>query len=333
MGRVTLKDVAKKADVSYQTVSKVLNGKAFISTTTEARIWDAIKELNYQPNIAARNLRTQKSNLIGFSWSPRDALNPIVDRFLYSTTRTLRDEGYHVLMFPNDEAKANRFWDLYYTGQVSGYVLTSTDHDDSRVAELINQNIPFATFGRANDDWEFNWVDIDGQYGIELVVDHLHSKQHEKIALFTWPEGSRAGEDRERGYFNQMQKMGTHTRPDWVVRMDGTVEAGYRSAQAILNLPENDRPTAIVCVSDILAIGAMNVIAAAGLQVGKDIAVTGYDNIPMTEFLHPPLTTVQQPVEAAGERVARMLLTQIDNKEASKEQALLRPNLVIRASA
>ncbi|MEM9774192.1 MAG: LacI family DNA-binding transcriptional regulator [Chloroflexota bacterium] len=333
MGRVTLKDVAKKADVSYQTVSKVLNGKAFISTTTEARIWDAIKELNYQPNIAARNLRTQKSNLIGFSWSPRDALNPIVDRFLYSTTRTLQDEGYHVLMFPNDEAKANRFWDLYYTGQVSGYVLTSTDHDDSRVAELIDQNIPFATFGRANDDWEFNWVDIDGQYGIELVVDHLHSKQHEKIALFTWAEGSRAGEDRERGYFNQMQKMGTHTRPDWVVRMDGTVEAGYRSAQAILNLPENDRPTAIVCVSDILAIGAMNVIAAAGLQVGKDIAVTGYDNIPMTEFLHPPLTTVQQPVEAAGERVARMLLTQIDNKEASKEQALLRPNLVIRASA
>ena len=333
MGRVTLKDVAKKADVSYQTVSKVLNGKAFISPATEARIWEAIKELDYQPNIAARNLRTQKSNLIGFSWSPGDDLNPIVDRFLYSTTRTLRDEGYYVLMFPNDEAKDNRFRDLYYTGQVSGYALTSTDHDDSRVAELIEQNIPFATFGRANDDWDFNWVDIDGQYGIELVIDHLHKQNHQKIALFTWPEGSQAGEDREKGYFGRMQQIGNTVQSDWIMRMNGTVEAGYQAAQTILELPKDKRPTAIVCISDMLAIGAMNAIAAAGLQVGKDIAVTGYDNIPMTEFLHPPLTTVQQPVEEAGERVARMLLTQIDNKEAAKEQDLLKPNLVVRASA
>lgn len=333
MGRVTLKDVAKKAEVSHQTVSKVLNGKAFISAETEARIWDAIKELEYQPNVAARNLRTQKSNLIGFSWSPGDDLNPIVDRFLYSITRILRDKGYYVLMFPNDLSSVKSYRELYYTGQVSGFVLTSTNHDDERVAELIEQKVPFASFGRANEAWEFSWVDIDGRSGIELVMDHLLEKGHHKIGLVTWPEGSQAGEARENGYFGKIEERGIHIPTDWIKRRDNSVEAGYQAAQDILSLAPEARPTAIACVSDLLAIGVMNCIAASGLSVGKDIAVTGYDNLPMTEFLHPPLTTVQQPVEQAGETVANLLLKQIDQKDLPKEQCLLKPELIIRATS
>lgn len=332
MGRVTLKDVAKKADVSYQTVSKVLNGKAFVTEATEARIWDAIKELDYQPNIAARNLRTQSSNMIGFSWSPGDALNPIIDRFLYSITQQMREKGYYILMYPNDDVHPGRFRDLFVTKQVAGYILTSTNHNDERVANLLEQEIPFASFGRANDEWDFNWVDIDGKHGIDLVMDHLIAKGHKKIALFTWPEGSQAGEDRESGYFEKMAGAGLSIDQTHIWRIDGSVESGYRAAQELLALKEN-RPSAIVCVNDMIAIGAMNCITAAGLQVGEDIAITGFDNMPMTEFLHPPLTTVQQPIEEAGQQITQLFLNQLGKKPVKPEQKLLKPTLVIRSSS
>ncbi len=330
MGRVTLKDVAKKAEVSYQTVSKVLNGKAFISAETETRIWNAVKELGYRPNIAARNLRTQTSNMVGFSWTPDDTLNPIIDRFLYSITRHLRSAERFVLILPEDRESVYSYRDLYYTGQVSGYILASTNHNDERIAALMKHGIPFASFGRANDDWDFCWVDVEGQHGIDLVMDHLLAKGHKRIALFTWPEGSQAGEDRETGYFQKMAAAGLPIHDGWVRRMHNTVEAGYQNAQAVLGL--ENRPTAIVCVNDMLAIGAMNAIAAAGLQVGKDIAVTGYDNIPMTEFLHPALTTVQQPVEEAGKVAAEMLLAQLDEQSVEEKGILLRPTLLVRDS-
>lgn len=332
MSRVTLKDVAKKADVSYQTVSKVLNGKAFISAETEIRIWEAVKELGYRPNIAARNLRTQSSNLIGFSWSPDDMLNPILDRFLYSVTKHLRESERHVLILPEEPQMAQYgYRDLYYSGQVSGFILASTNHNDRRVETLIKQGIPFATFGRANDEWEFCWVDVAGEQGIEAVMDHLIAKGHHQIALFAWPEGSQAGEDRESGYFNKMAAAGYAIENGWVRRMNNSVESGYQHAQAILAL--ESRPTAIVCLNDMLAIGAMNCIAAAGLEVGKDIAVTGYDNIPMTEFLHPPLTTVQQPVEEAGIAAAEMLLAQLSGTRTQDKNCLLIPKLLVRDSS
>ena len=333
MSRVTLKDVAKKADVSYQTVSKVVNGKAFVTEATEARIWDAIRELDYQPNIAARNLRKQSSNMIGFSWSPGDALNPIIDRFLYSITKQMRQEGYYILMFPRDISHGGSFRDLYQTKQVSGYILTSTNHNDERVAELLEQEIPFASFGRANDAWNFNWVDIDGKHGIDLVMDHLIANGHRKIALFTWPEGSQAGEAREAGYFGKLAANGIAINSEYVWRIDGSVESGYLAAQELVRKDAADRPTAIVCVNDMIAIGAMNCITAVGLEVGKDLAVTGFDNVPMTEFLNPPLTTVQQPIEEAGKLVADMMLAQLGRKKVEPKQTLLLPELVIRSSA
>ena len=332
MGRITLKDVAAEAGVSYQTVSKVLNGKAFISAETETRIWNAIKKLGYQPNIAARNLRTQSSNLIGFNWTPDDTINPIIDRFLYSITRHLRTANYYVLILPEDEhAESHR--DLYFRGQVHGYALASTNHDDPRVAALIEHNIPFVSFGRANDAWDFSWVDVDGGAGIEQVMDHLMERGRQRVALFTWPEGSQAGEDRERGYFGRMQMHNIPIRDGWVQRMNNSVESGYQAAQRMLQLAESERPDAIVCVNDMLAIGAMNCLAAAGLRVGEDIAVTGFDDVPMAEFLHPSLTTVQQPVEAAGEQVAKLLLAQFTKQAIVEKTRLLQPTLIVRQSS
>jgi DNA-binding LacI/PurR family transcriptional regulator len=338
MARVTLKDVAARAGVSYQTVSKVLNKQASVTAETEARIWEAIRELGYQPNVSARNLRTQSSNLIGYGWqrsidsSPR----PVLDQFLYNAAQRAEDDGYHMLAFLSGDdmdATLALYRDVYARRQVEGFVLADTNDDDLRIQLLIEESIPFASFGRANDEWDFCWVDVDGRSGMRQITIHLQEQRHEKIALITWPEGSRAGREREMGYFDQMAQAGLPVAAEWVLRGEHSVNQGYQLMTRLLNLPAALRPTAVACVSDELAIGAMHAAMAQGLAVGQDIAVTGYDNIPMSEFLFPPLTTVKQPIQQAGEWVIELLFRQINDEAIEQKGILLEPELIIRQSS
>ncbi len=337
MTRITLKDVAARAGVSYQTVSKVLNKQASVTAETEERIWEAIRELGYRPNVSARNLRTQSSNLIGYGWqrSENDAPRPILDQFLYSAIQCAEDEGYHMLAFlsgEDTESTLALYRDIYARRQVEGFILADTNEDDPRIATLINEGIPFTSFGRTNDDWNFCWVDVDGRSGMRQIVTHLQSRGHQKIALITWPEGSQAGGARESGYIEQMAQAGLTVSNDWILRGEHAVNQGYQLMSQLLDLTESDRPTAVACVSDELAIGAMNAVMARGLVVGKDVAVTGYDNVPMSEFLFPPLTTVKQPIHEAGKAVIDLLLQQINGDPIPQKNILLEPKLIIRQS-
>jgi DNA-binding LacI/PurR family transcriptional regulator len=147
MARITLKDVAAQAGVSYQTVSKVLNKQASVTPETEERIWEAIRTLGYRPNVSARNLRTQSSNLIGYGWqrSENDAPRPILDQFLYSAIQCAEDDGYHMLAFlsGNDtESTLNLYRDIYARRQVEGFVLADTNANDPRISLLIEEGIP-----------------------------------------------------------------------------------------------------------------------------------------------------------------------------------------------
>jgi LacI family repressor for deo operon, udp, cdd, tsx, nupC, and nupG len=120
---------------------------------------------------------------------------------------------------------------------------------------------------------------------------------------------------------------------EWIFRIINTVEAGYHAAGQLLELAAEKRPSAIVCLADIMAIGAMNRVTLAGLEINRDIAITGFDDTPMSEFLHPPLTTVRQPVELAGQRVVELVLAQFVGKSAIEKHVLLKPELVVRGSA
>jgi DNA-binding LacI/PurR family transcriptional regulator len=165
------------------------------------------------------------------------------------------------------------------------------------------------------------------------IITHLQARGHEKIALITWPEGSRAGGERESGYFEQMTLAGLPVAEEWVLRGEHAVNQGYQLMTQLLALPEINRPTAVACVSDELAIGVMNAAMAQGLAIGKDIAVTGYDNVPMSEFLFPPLTTVKQPIPEAGKAVINLLLSQINGDPIAQKNVLLEPELIVRQSS
>lgn len=225
------------------------------------------------------------------------------------------------------------FTELYASHQVAGFVIAHTIQNDPRIAYLMERQIPFVSFGRSNEAWDYCWVDIDGCDGIQQVVAHLAANGHQHIAYLGWQGVLKTGQHREEGYRQGLCQANLPFTPNYLIRGEDSTEAGAQGVQQLLALPEHLRPTAIVCASDLIAVGALNAATCAGLNVGTDIAITGYDNVPMTELLNPPLTTVHQPIRQVGEHVVDLLLKQLQGEPVEQPGVLLKPELVVRASS
>lgn len=335
--RVTLKEVATQAGVSYQTVSKVLNGQVHVSKPTEERIRQAARALGYRPNHIARSLRSHQTKLIGYSWedTPPNQFNPILDQFLESMVQAAEGYGYHLLAFPfrHGDERLALYRELIDTNRVDAFVISSVNYNDPRIPFLQSQNFPFVAFGRSNPEWTFPWVDVDGKAGLHLMMDHLLAQGHRRIFALAWPAESRVGQDRMEGYLEALAAAGLTTQEDWIRRGEGTYECGLEETARWLTLPKKHRPTAIVAFNDNMAIGAMSAARQAGLQVGVDLAVTGFDDIPMGQYLTPPLTSVRQPIWDVGKLVMEKLLEIFNHKKSEQSQILVKPELVIRESS
>ena len=333
---VTIKDVARRASVSIATVSYVFNESASISEATRARVLAAAKELDYRPSAIARGLRAQESRFIGYSWHYLlpDHWNPIMERFLYNVAEAAEAQGYHILMFtsPPDSEPWLFYEELMLTGQVDGFIVSDTNRDDGRIRYLLDSGFPFVDFGRANEEWDFPYVDVDGAEGVRQAVEHLLALGHRRIGLIAWPEVSLPGYYRYQGYVTTLQAAGISPDPAWIIRTEHTEPSSRQAAHTLLNLPPDRRPTAIVALSDLTAIGAMNAIYETGLQPGRDVAVIGFDDVPAAQYLRPPLTTLHQPIAEVGERVINMLLQLIRGEELEEQEVLLPPTLIVRES-
>jgi DNA-binding LacI/PurR family transcriptional regulator len=330
----TIKDVAREAGVSIATVSYVLNNKTeAISEDTRTRVWTAVRTIGYRPNVTARNLRSSRSKLIGYAWHEvsLEEVNTVLDRFVYSLARSAEAAGYHMLTFtfPKD-APIPVYDELIRTGRVDGFVIGSTVYDDPRVRFLLDQNFPFVCFGRANDGWEFPWVDTDGQQGTREAVDYLVSLGHRRIAMAAWPEDSLTGNFRVAGYLEGLRRAGIEQA--LIARGENSEQTGRDALVEWLDLPADERPTAILCVTDLVAIGVMNEAERRGLVVGKDLSVIGYDDAPLAQYLRPALTTLRQPIEQVGEALITMLEDAIESVEPEQRHVLLPPRLIKRAS-
>jgi len=334
---VTIKDVARRAGVSIATVSYVLNESAPISEATRARVLAAAAELGYRPSAIARGLRAQESRIIGYSWHqlPPNHWNPILDRFLYSMANAAEAQGYHILTFtsPPDSEPWLPYEELILTGRVDGFIVSNTNRDDKRIRYLLDNGFPFVAFGRANEEWDFPYVDVDGEAGIHQAVEHLLALGHRRIGLIAWPEVSLTGHYRYQGYVAALQTAGISPDPAWIARTEHTEASGRQAMRVLLSLPPDRRPTAVVALSDLMAIGAINAIYEAGLQPGRDVAIVGFDDIPTAQYLQPPLTTLRQPIAEVGRRMVNMLLRLIRGEELTERQALLPPTLIVRDSS
>lgn len=335
--KVTLKEVAVRAGVSYQTVSKVLNRQIQVSKQTEQRVMDAVHELGYRPNQIARNMRVKRSHMIGYSWVPTapNQVNHILDHFLSSMVMEAEAAGYHLLPFPfrEGQAQVDDYRELIHTGRVDAFVLSSVNYNDPRINFLLERKFPFVAFGRSNPELDFPYVDVDGAAGLSQAVHHLIAKGHRRIAAIAWPEDSRVGNERLRGYFETMQASQLDVRPEWIQRGEGTFEFGCEATARLLALPEADRPTAIVALNDTQAIGALRAIHDHGLEAGRDVLVIGFDDAPMSQYLFPSLTTIQQPIRTAGRKCVEILISLVKGEEPRERHVLLTPKLILRDSA
>lgn len=335
--RPTLKQVASLAGVSYQTVSKVLNGQAKVTKDTAERIWQAVHDLGYYPDEKARNLRTRRSRMIGYSWVPLppDQANPILDHFLQSMMDAGERLGYYILPFPHPAPTrlVATYQELISTGRVDGFIVSSVSFDDPRVDLLQQQAFPFVAFGRSNPEYEFPFVDVDGAAGLRMATEHLLQSGHRRIAALAWPESSRVGRDRLKGYLEAMEAAGITPEPAWIARGEGRIAFGRAATQRWLDGPPEERPTAIVALNDAMAVGAMQAAQTCGLHVGVDLAITGFDDAPLVQYLSPPLTSIRQPIWEIGQQVVSLLVKILQGTTPARPHILVEPHLIIRESS
>lgn len=351
-GGATLESVATVAGVSRQTVSNVLNAPERVAPETRQRVEDAIRELRYRPNRSARSLRTRMSRLIGYCVQPTPAgnLNPVLDRFVHAVTESAAEHGFHVLLFtaPAGSAGLDRYAELLAQRAVDGFVLADTVVADPRPGWLTDQGVPFVAFGRSwSGPDRGRWVDVDGAAGMTEAVEHLHALGHRRIAFIGWPEGSGVGDDRVAGYTAACLRLGLEPR---IVRAEGGADTGRALAGALLDGAAGGgtgggtggsgdgtggAPTALVCVSDESAFGALRALADRGLRPGEDVAVVGFDDTPAARLPGVDLTSLSQPIEQIGRESVLMLLGLLGLVELppGPEHRLLRPSLVVRASS
>ncbi len=265
----TLADVAERAGVSRQTVSNAVNNPDLLRADTLARVQEAIDELGYSPNRAARNLRTRASHLIGLRISPAQegTANATMDRFVHSLVETSREAGYHVLLFAGDAVDPIvGYDDLLRSTAVDAFVVTDTYLGNPQVVWLEERRAPFVAFGRPWNDPEARhpWVDVDGAAGTELATNHLLDRVTSRIAWIGWRKDSFIGEDRRSGWTRALHARGLPTT-GLASRVEDTVASG-REASAVLL--DEAHPSAFVCASDTLAMGVLHTLAERGLRAG-----------------------------------------------------------------
>ena len=333
----TLKEVAARAGVSYQTVSKVLNGQAQVSNETRQRIMDAVHELRYRPNQVARNMRARRSRMIGYSWTETLPSHDhhFVDQFLSSIVHKAEILDYYLLLFPfrDGAAQVDDYGELFYTGRVDGFILSNVNHDDQRIRFLVEHKISFVAFGRSNLELDFPHVDVDSADGIRQVMQHLISRGHRRIAVIELPEDSHLGNERLRGFFESMEANGLEVRAAWIRHGEGTYEFGYEAASGMIELPASERPTAIVTSNDTQAIAVFQAAREHGLEMPRDIAVVGFGDEPVSRYLCPSLTTISLPISDSGRKCIEILITSMEGEQPEERHILLQPKLIVRDSA
>lgn len=333
---VTLAMVAQRAGVSAQTVSNALNSPGLLAGETLERVRRAIADLDYRPSQAARSLRTRSSRLIGYGLAPTPPTIStfVADRFLHALSDSADRAGYRVLLFAapfGTEDEQERYDQLVRDHSVDAFVLSNTHRGDRRPGWLAKWEIPYVAFGRswaARDAGD--WVDVDGAHGTSEAVDHLVAAGHRRIGLLGWPRGSGVGDDRARGWREAMER---HDLPVRGLRRFAEDDAKAAQEAVAPLLDNGNGVTAVVAVSDTLALGVYRALRERGRTPGTDVAVVGFDDSPAAALLSPSLSSLHQPLEEVGRACTRLLVNRIENPRADPQQLLLAPELVARESS
>lgn len=332
---VTLKDIAQRVGKSVTTVSRALNDYDDVSPDTKVQVQRAAAEMGYQPDATAQRLQKRRTDTLGLvipTLGTRTT-DQFFSEFLSGISHKAHQLNYDLLVSsqPQGESELNAYRTMVSGKRVDGFILARTQRQDERIVYLTSREVPFVAFGRVEDKNEFPYIDVDGYYGMRLVAEHLLENGHRKIAFIAPDPIYNFTTYRLNGIMETLSKHGLQLEESHKLSGDLSQRSGYECANQVLDIP--DPPTAIATGNDLMAFGAIKAAQERGLVVGRDIAITGFDDIPMAEDSNPPLTTVHQPVLKIGEMVCEMLVRKIRGETIDNERVILKPNLVVRKSS
>ena len=330
----TLEDVAEAAGVSRATVSRVINASPRVSSEVKAAVEAAVETLGYVPNRAARSLVTRRTDsvaLIVRESETRLFSEPFFAGIVRGAGAILAESGIQmVLSLSRSDEDFTRLARYLTAGHVDGVLLVSTHGQDPLLRALADADVATVIGGRALDVDVFSSVDADNVGGASRAVDHLVERGRKSIASITGSLDMGVGLDRYSGYTQGLERAGYLVDESLVIEGDFTQGGGDAAMERLLaRRPDLD---AVFAASDLMAAGALRALARAGRRVPEDVAVVGFDDSPVAELTEPPLTSVAQPIEVMGQRMAGSLLRRINGDRESKRD-VLPTALVIRKSS
>jgi LacI family transcriptional regulator len=332
--RTTLADIARAASCSITTASRALGGYSDVSARTREHVAALALALDYHPNAIARQLQGQRTRSIAYAAGPEaGGSEDLVFRELVALlAHECAERDLDLLIVgPHRRNGPAGLARLVQRKRTDGVIVADTHEHDVRIRALAAQRVPFVAFGRVSLQAGTPFVDVDGRAGMAAVVTHLAEQGHRRIAYLGGPVGRFFVRDRRSGYEDGLTMAGLN--PDPALCREGlrclvdTVEA----VRQLLDL--TNPPTALVAMSDLIAVQALPEIHRRGLGVGADIALTGFDDTLLAPALSPPLTSVQQPFQEVCRLLLDVLEQQIEQPVHAVSSSIVAPTLIVRASS
>lgn len=332
---VSIEDIARIAGVSHSTVSRALRNSPLISLETRERIQELARELNYVPNAIAQSLQMQRSNTIGL------VVTTVADPFFGEVARGVEEvaqpAGRSVLLNAshNDPEHEIAAIETFHHRRVDGVIVADSRLSANYKNRLAQMKVPTILINsQAEEQLDgVNFVTIEDSLGAHLAVEHLLSLGHRSIGYLGVGNRPRTNYLRMQGYRDALQKAGITPKDDWVV-IAGAGNLRHEDdalvGQQLLPKLHAAGVTAVFCHNDMLAVGALMACREMGLKVPGDLSLVGFDDIALTKYVTPPLTTIHQPMLELGQNAMQMLLDLLDHKEVQNK--LLKPHLVVRES-
>jgi LacI family transcriptional regulator len=327
----TIYDVARRAQVSAATVSRVLNGRHTVDPALAERVNAAVAELGYRRNALARNLRRRQSSLWAVIIS--DVTNPFFTSMVRGVEDVASSAGYSVVLCNSDEhfEKEANYITAALSEQMAGVIISPSSNRIDGVSTLLEAKCPVVVIDRELGGIQGDTVLVDNEDGAFRGTAHLLQQGYERIGCITGPRWLSTASGRLRGYRRALTEAG---RPpdDALVRFaDFRERGGYDAMASLLDGPA--RPDAVFVANNLMTVGALECMADRGLAVPRDLGLVGFDDIPWADLVRPTLTTVIQPTYEIGSTSAQLLLRRIDDADAEPRRVLLHTQLRVRESS
>ncbi len=324
----TIYDVARRAEVSPATVSRVVNGRANVDPALAERVRSAMRDLNYRPNAVARNLRRSRTSMWAVIIS--DISNPFFTSLVRGVEDVAQPAGFSVVLCntDNDEAKEGQYVNAALTEQVAGVIISPTT-DSPHVRRLLDAGVPVVVIDRQVTDAPVDTVLVDNERGAEEATRHLAASGYRRIACITGPVGLFTAERRLAGYRRALHDAGLPFDAALVRHADFRVEGGHEAMSSLLS----DWPDAVFVGNNLMTVGAVSRLFDEGLSLPDDMGVVGFDDVPWATLMRPALTTVAQPTYAVGRSAAELLSARITDPRRDVSTVTLPTELRVRDSS